>query len=102
MVRCRYRLVKKSRQMRYIEYNMKAQTLGPGVKMNIIRRHLGKRVRGLPLAAATVAGIPPLVAAAESMHAEAPAPGGPITLPDKGNFVFEGVHLNAAYTHPTG
>src|ERR1700722_19084118 len=70
--------------------------------MNISRRHLIQSVGGLPLAAATVAGIPHLVAAAESMHAEAPAPGGPIALPDKANFVFEGIHLNAAYTHPTG
>jgi selenocysteine lyase/cysteine desulfurase len=65
-------------------------------------------VGALPLAAATVAGIPRLVAAAESSRGEAAAAGGPtalpgpIALPDKANFVFEGTHLNAAYTHPTG
>jgi selenocysteine lyase/cysteine desulfurase len=70
--------------------------------MNISRRHLIQSVGGLPLAAAAVAGIPRLVAAAESTRAQAPAATGPIALPDKANFVFEGVHLNAAYTHPTG
>jgi selenocysteine lyase/cysteine desulfurase len=25
-----------------------------------------------------------------------------VSLPDKANFAFEGVHLNAAYTHPVG
>ena len=27
---------------------------------------------------------------------------GGVSLPDKSNFLFEGIHLNAAYTHPVG
>ena len=30
-----------------------------------------------------------------------PTPGA-ITLPDRSNFLFDGIHLNAAYTHPVG
>jgi selenocysteine lyase/cysteine desulfurase len=70
--------------------------------MNISRRQLIQSVGGLPLAVATVAGVPRLVAAAESPREVAAATGGSIALPDKANFVFEGIHLNAAYTHPTG
>jgi selenocysteine lyase/cysteine desulfurase len=59
-------------------------------------------VGGLPLAAVTVAGVSNLVAAADPPRAEPVSVRGPISLPDRGNFVFEGIHLNAAYTHPVG
>jgi selenocysteine lyase/cysteine desulfurase len=58
------------------------------------------------------AGIMPIAAAITTAQSQgaAPAPGTPsrqkprsrIALPDRGNFAFKGVHLNAAYTHPIG
>ena len=72
------------------------------MKMNISRRHLIQSVGGLPMAAAAVAGIPSLISAAESPQGGTLAAARTISLPDKANFTFEGIHLNAAYTHPTG
>jgi selenocysteine lyase/cysteine desulfurase len=41
-------------------------------------------------------GSPPLLAQAPLAN------GSKISLPDRGNFVFDGIYLNAAYTHPMG
>jgi selenocysteine lyase/cysteine desulfurase len=37
-----------------------------------------------------------------SLARTSPAAGGKISLPDRGNFAFDGIYLNAAYTHPMG
>jgi len=58
--------------------------------MSVSRRQLIQGLGALPIAAATA-----------SQSAAAPRSGG-VSLPDKANFAFEGVHLNAAYTHPVG
>jgi selenocysteine lyase/cysteine desulfurase len=67
--------------------------------MSVSRRQLIQGLGGVPLMAAVAASAsqktPPTV-----------APGGPasgsVALPDKTNFTFDGIHLNAAYTHPVG
>jgi selenocysteine lyase/cysteine desulfurase len=63
--------------------------------MTINRRQVMQGLGGLPLAAA---------AAAPSVLVPAGPPSRPhaVSLPDKANFTFDGVHLNAAYTHPVG
>lgn len=57
-------------------------------------------------------GIMPIAAALGAVAKSRPAhgdagraatvPHGQIALPDRANFMFEGIHLNAAYTHPIG
>jgi selenocysteine lyase/cysteine desulfurase len=59
-------------------------------------------VGGLPFAVAAASGMSSLVAAANPSRANPVPNRSPISLPDKANFVFEGIHLNAAYTHPVG
>jgi selenocysteine lyase/cysteine desulfurase len=61
--------------------------------MSLSRRGLFKFAGG-----ASVTGI--MVAAAA--RAESIPPVAPAVLPDKANFVFEGIHMNAAYTHAIG
>src|ERR1700732_1314191 len=46
-------------------------------------------------------GVLPIAASTASQSIPAPRSGA-VSLPDKANFLFEGVHLNAAYTHPVG
>ncbi|WP_447763563.1 aminotransferase class V-fold PLP-dependent enzyme [Sphingopyxis panaciterrae] len=41
-------------------------------------------------------------AATSAKAASVPSAGGKIALPDRANYRFEGIHLNAAYTHPVG
>jgi selenocysteine lyase/cysteine desulfurase len=66
--------------------------------MALTRRQLIQGLSGLQIAAL----------AARSFAADVPgaAPTAPrhgsVSLPDKANFPFEGIHLNAAYTHPLG
>jgi selenocysteine lyase/cysteine desulfurase len=65
--------------------------------MTINRRQVMQGFGGLPLAAIAAASAPTvLVPAAPPSRPHA------VSLPDKANFTFEGVHLNAAYTHPVG
>lgn len=70
-------------------------------KVNTSRRHLIRCVGGLPLAVAAT-GASSLAGAADRVGAEPAAGKNPIRLPDRASFSFEGIHLNAAYTHPTG
>jgi selenocysteine lyase/cysteine desulfurase len=65
--------------------------------MMLSRRHLMHGLGGLPLVAAAATTTPSVLVA--RAH---PPRSGVVTLPDKANFTFEGVHLNAAYTHPVG
>lgn len=69
--------------------------------MNFNRRRLIQGV-GTLAALTSRAGAP---VRADSVHNSISRPmasPGPIALPDKGNFEFEGIGLNAAYTHPVG
>lgn len=57
--------------------------------MKLSRRQILQGAGGISLAAA-----PPASARPSTLDT--------ITLPDRQNYLFEGVHLNAAYTHPIG
>lgn len=61
--------------------------------MPISRRAVLQGTGGLALAARVSAG---------AMPGATTRGAGPVLLPDKSNFDFAGVHLNAAYTHPVG
>lgn len=62
--------------------------------MTVSRRDLIKMASGIPLAGLSMA-------AGAEPAASLPA-GAKIALPDRANYRFEGIHLNAAYTHPVG
>jgi selenocysteine lyase/cysteine desulfurase len=66
--------------------------------MMLTRRQLARGVSGLTVAAATAtsfAADPASIPATVQRR-------GKVSLPDKENFPFEGIFLNAAYTHPVG
>ena len=68
--------------------------------MPVSRRHV---LQGLGMASLTAATSPaPAAAVADRAVDGSSAPTGAIALPDHGNFTFEGINLNAAYTHPIG
>ncbi len=60
--------------------------------MNISRRELMVGLATLPASRAVSA-----VVSSDLPHSK-----GTVALPDKASFVFDGVYLNAAYTHPLG
>ena len=67
--------------------------------MSATRRDVLRSFAGLSVAAASTAAAG---ARADTGTHSVPAKPGVIALPDKGNFHFDGTHLNAAYTHPLG
>lgn len=69
--------------------------------MNSNRRRLIQGV-GTLSALALRAGVPVRAAAVPDRATRSAVSSGAIALPDKANFEFEGIGLNAAYTHPTG
>jgi selenocysteine lyase/cysteine desulfurase len=69
--------------------------------MNCNRRRLIQGV-GMLSALALRTGGPARAAATHAPGTRTAVPPGPIALPDKASFEFEGIGLNAAYTHPVG
>jgi selenocysteine lyase/cysteine desulfurase len=69
--------------------------------MGLSRRDMMRGVGGL-----SVAGLLGETAAVSKVATSASLPpaatSSPISLPDRANYIFEGIHLNAAYTHPVG
>lgn len=62
--------------------------------MTVNRRDWIKGAGGAALGGLAAASVPAMAAA--------PAGSRKISLPDRANYRFEGIHLNAAYTHPMG
>lgn len=63
--------------------------------MSVSRRNLLHGLGGMSVASAFAPGL------ARAAIADG-SPPGRVVLPDRASFTFEGIHLNAAYTHPIG
>ena len=72
--------------------------------MDLTRRRVLQATGFVPVAAMLGGAVPGPFSVSGSSPVASPlkGPGGRIALPDRGNFRFEGIHLNAAYTHPVG
>lgn len=72
--------------------------------MDVTRRFMVQAAGILPFAAAlgTAAGARSAAASSPTHGLAATTRSRRVALPDRSNFRFEGIHLNAAYTHPIG
>ena len=68
--------------------------------MDVSRRRMLQSAGVLPIAAAMGAAVS--AAPLATVRSDTLEPRRRIALPDRGNFTFDGIHLNAAYTHPIG